>query len=94
MLTSLRWEPWKAVSRGGVGPDSDAHRCPLWLLQGGQAVRPEGWCWATDQNGGKCPGRGGDDGTLQGDTASASLAVSSMMVVLDHLHIEIHRILL
>ena len=29
LLCFERWETWRAVSRGGVGPDSDAHCCHL-----------------------------------------------------------------
>lgn len=36
-----RWEPWRAMVREGMGPDSDAHRCPLVAAGGAQPL--EGW---------------------------------------------------
>ena len=36
-----RWEPWRTMVRGRMGPDSDAHRCPLVAAGGAQPLG--GW---------------------------------------------------
>ena len=60
LLPRGRRDPWRAVGRGGVGPDSGAYE--LLLATIGEGLWG-GRLGAGDQGGGDCAGPGGDAGT-------------------------------
>lgn len=100
---------WGKVVQGIVGHEKDLNAYPteVGALEGcGERRRPDliqmfignlcGFCGGGQSVGYQRWGRG--EGTVtptcQAEAALASLTVSSIMVVLDHLHIERQRILL
>ena len=45
-MLGVSWEQWKILSRGGMSPDLDVHRCPLALV-GEQSVGVKSRSWGT-----------------------------------------------